>query len=69
MYQVYFRSNRQEVVEPEQDRTAVLEATVQDLKYSQKRMMKLLLEQQERMQDQLQVNNLLKEFIASKMSL
>eukprot|EP01032_Pedospumella_encystans_P017121 gene17121-19520_t len=66
---VYFRSNRQEVVEPEQDRTAVLEATVQDLKYSQKRMMKLLLEQQERMQDQLQVNNLLKEFIASKMSL
>lgn len=40
-----------------------------DLKYSQKRVMKLLLEQQERMQDQQQVNNLLREFIAAKMSL
>jgi len=55
-----------EQVEQEQDRTAVLEATVQDLKFSQKKMMKLLLEQQERMQEQVELNGLLREFLASK---
>eukprot|EP00388_Colpodella_angusta_P035216 GDKK01035312.1.p1 GENE.GDKK01035312.1~~GDKK01035312.1.p1 ORF type:complete len:290 (+),score=62.54 GDKK01035312.1:100-870(+) len=63
---VYFRTNRMEQVEEEQDRTAVLEATVQDLKYSQKKMMKLLLEQQERMHEQVELNGLLREFLASK---
>ena len=60
--------NRLEPVVVDEDRTGAMESTIQELKYSQKRMMKLLLEQQDRMQQQMELHEMLKEFIAKTQS-
>jgi hypothetical protein len=62
---VYLRARHAEPEAEEEDSAARLEGVVADLKSSQKVMMKMLLEQQERMRQQVELNTVLKEFLSN----
>jgi hypothetical protein len=64
---VYLRTNHAEPESAPEDATAKLEGTVAELKQSQKVMMKMLAEQQERMKQQMELNAVLKEFLAKSL--
>jgi hypothetical protein len=64
---VYLRTNHAEPESAPEDTTAKLEGTIAELKQTQKVMMKMLAEQQSRMQQQMELNAVLKEFLSKSM--
>ncbi len=59
--QVYYSQQFEDIVE--NDPSEKLEETVAELKQTQKQMMKMLREQQERAKEQQEINQMLRDFI------